>query len=376
MSTGLEVGGAEVMLYKLLSGIDQSVFNVSVISLLDIGRIGARIQELGIPVRALRMRVGTVRPTDVLRLVRWLREDRPDVVQTWMYHADLIGGLAAACAGRIPTAWNIQNSTLDPGYSKRTTIWTARLCAWTSSWMPRRIVCCAEASRRVHVELGYAAARMTVIPNAFELDRFRPDPAARISVREELNVPPHTRLIGLVARYDPQKDHRTFVTAARLLHAELPDVHFVLVGHGVAPQNAELSRWLGDAGIAHRAHLLGHRDDISRLDAAFDLLTLTSAYGEGLPNVLGEAMACGVPCVVTDVGDSALVVGDTGLTVPVRAPQALADAWRQLLLEGPDRLAMRGRDARHRISAKYSLPATITQYEAMYRELAAPQHAA
>src|SRR5262249_13038588 len=161
--TGLNTGGAEMMLYKLLSAVDRSVYRCEVVSLLEPGPVAARIRALGIPVRSLGMRRGVPSPAGVLRLARWLQQDPPDVVQTWMYHAELVGGLATRLAGAAPVAWNIRQSTLDPRGNKRSTIWTARLCASLSRWLPTRIVCCSEASARVHAALGYAAGRMIVI---------------------------------------------------------------------------------------------------------------------------------------------------------------------------------------------------------------------
>jgi glycosyltransferase involved in cell wall biosynthesis len=366
--TGLGIGGAEMMLYNVLSRIDRERFNVSVISLTHIGPVGQRIQGLGVPVRSLGMGAGNLDPIRFARLVRWLRESRADVVQTWMYHADLIGGFAAKLAGRARVIWCIQNSTLDSHHTKRSTLWAVRLCSRVSTLVPHKIVCCAEASRWVHVDQGYSADRMVVIPNAFDLGAFKPDPTARAAVRRELGLRPDAFLIGLVARYDPQKDHQNFIRAARILSTERPHVHFALVGTGNAPGNAELMALIIAAGIQDRTHLLGPRDDVARLNAAFDIGTLSSAYGEALPLALGEAMACEVPCVATDVGDAAALIGDTGIVVPVRDPRALAYGWRNLVDENASIRQARGTAARHRIRDCYSIEATVARYEAVYRD--------
>lgn len=368
--TGLDTGGAEMMLYKLLSRMDRAAFEAQVVSLTDIGPIGQKIQALGIPVRALRMHRGMPNPVAVLRLARWLRRDSPHLIQTWMYHADMIGGLAARVAGGIPVVWGIRQSNLDPQKSKRTTIWTARTCARLSHWLPIRIVCCSEGSRRVHTKLGYAAHKMVVIPNGFDLTVFRPDPVARLSVRQELGIPKDAPVIGLVGRFDPQKDHRNFVLASRRVHALLPDAHFLMCGEGVAWENQDLAGWIMAAGFRDRCHLLGRREDISRLNATLDVACSSSAFGEGFTNAIGEAMACGVPCVVTDVGDSALLVGDTGRIVPSRDPQALAEACYELIelrLNGGTDL---GLAPRRRVEEHFSLPAIVARYEGLYDKLA------
>lgn len=368
--TSVSTGGAQMMLYKLLSRIDHVTFESEVISLIDIGPIGQRIQALGVPVRALGMRPGVPNPLGVLRLARWLRQDAPHVIQTWMYHADLVGGLAAKLAGSVPVAWGIHHSNLDSQINKWSTIWTAMACARLSRWLPARIVCCSEASRQVHTQLDYAADKMVVIPNGFDLVVFRPDPTARQSVRQELGIPEKAPLIGLVARFHPQKDHRNFVQAAARFHACAPESHFLLCGDGITWENRELAGWIEAAGIQSQCHLLGRREDIPRLTAALDIASTAASHGEAFPIVIGEAMACRVPCVVTDVGDSAIIVGETGVVVPPKDPQALATGWRQLLLDmsREERLQL-GLAARQRIMERYSLEKIVEQYKRLYESL-------
>lgn len=367
---GLSMGGAQMMLYKLLSHSDRTAFAAEVISLADVGPLDKKIRALGVPVRVLGMRPGVPNPLGLQRLARWLRQDPPHLVQTWMYHADLIGGLAAKLAGGIPVAWNIRHSNLDTQGNKRSTLWTIRACARLSQLLPTRIVCCSESSRQVHTALGYSPDEMLVIPNGFDLAAFRPDPAARSSVREELGISEETPLIGLVGRFNPQKDHGTFIRGAARLHADLPEIHFLLCGDDVTSENSELAEWLKASGIGDRCHLLGRREDIPRLTAALDIATTSSAYGEGFPNVIGEAMASGVPCVATAVGDSALIVDKAGRIVPPRDPRALAEAWRALIMLGPDGRARLGLAARHRVEKHFSLPGVVARYQSLYEELA------
>jgi glycosyltransferase involved in cell wall biosynthesis len=367
----LGIGGANMMLYRLVSRTDRTAFETGVVSLIDIGPIGQRIQALGVSVRPLGMRRGVPNPLAVLRLARWLREDPPDVIQTWGYHENLIGGLAARLAGSIPVAWGIHHTDLDPQIEKRSTIWTAMACARLSRWLPAWIVCCSEASRRVHTQLGYAADKMMVIPNGFDPAVFRPDPAARRSVRRELGIYEGAPLIGLVGRFHPQKDPRNFVQAAARHHARLPESHFLLCGDGITWENPELVGWIEAAGIRDRCHLLGRREDIPRLTAALDIASTAASHGEAFPLVIGEAMACGVPCVVTDVGDSAIIVGETGVVVLPRDSQALATGWSQLLLDmSREKRLQLGLAARQRIMERYSLGKIVEQYERLYESLA------
>ena len=371
--TDLEAGGAQSMLVKLLQHTDRSQFTVRVFSLLDPpGSFAPRVEALGIPLDAVGITRRMPNPTRLWRLASWLRDARPDVVQTWMYHSDLVGGLAAKLASiHLPILWNIRQSNFDEVHSRRRTVLLARICSTLSAYVPNRIICCSSVARQLHVAMGYDDSKIQVIPNGFDVIAFRRDPDARAAVRAELGLPVDTTLIGLVARIDPQKDHRTFVSAAARIHARLPNVRFVLCGSGVDRANAELTEWIDHAGLRDVVYLLGERGDVPRITAALDLATLSSAYGEGFPNVLGEAMACEIPCVATNVGDSAHIVGDTGRIVPPRDPDALASACIDMLSAGEDELRRRGQEARRRVLENFSIPRVARAYEAAYRSVLA-----
>lgn len=368
--TALGSGGAETMLCEIASGMDGAKFQNEVVSLTGILDLAERMQALDVRVRTLRMKVGMPNPFLVVRLARWIRESKPDVVQTWMYHANLVGALAARLAGGIPVVWGIHHSTLDPRVAKRRTVWINRACAVLSRRFPARIVCCSEASLRIHKELAYDAEKLEVIPNGFDLQKVKPDPAARVSVRQELGLPVDTFLIGMAARFHPQKDHRNFVRAAALLHRQIPNVHFLLCGLRVTWQNSKLVKWIDEEGIRDSCHLLGIRQDMARLFAAMDIAATASVSGEAFPVVIGEAMACETPCVVTDVGDSALIVGDTGEVVAPGNPSALAQAWLKLIDAGPDERQRLGAAARRRVAQNFALPQIVKRYQAVYEQLA------
>ncbi len=366
--TGLCTGGAEAMLLKLLQHIDRDRFLPSVVSLTTKGENGPRIEALGIPVQTLGMSPGVPSPSKFMRLVGLLQDARPDVVQTWMYHADLIGGLAARLTGIQTVSWGIRHSNLSPHQNKRATLLVVKLCALASGWLPHRILSCSERARSIHVDAGYLADKMVVIPNGFDLTRFQPDPVARDSVRSELGVPPETSLIGLIARDDPQKNHKGFIEAATIVHAALPQAHFVLAGTGINQDNTELKQLIEQFGLKAHCHLLGRRDDIPRLMASLDVLA-SSSTGEAFPNVLGEAMACGIPCVVTDVGDSAEIVGDTGRVVASGDMAGLATQLVTLLSIPPDERSRLGISARERVRERYEIGSVTRQYEHFYEML-------
>lgn len=366
--TGLDTGGAERMLLRLVERLHPE-FEQSVISLTGAGPVADELRAAGVEVAALGMSSSRPSPWTLFRLAWILRRLKPNVVQTWMYHADLVGGLAARLAGIRAVAWNIRNNDLSPDKTSprtRTVVgWLARL----SGWLPARIVCCSEAARRTHVALGYADKRFLVIPNGFDLGRFRPDEAARASVRSELGLPQEAPLIGLIARFDPQKNHAGFLAAAGMLHRQRPYAHFLLAGRGVEPENRELRDWASAAGVVGVLHLLGERHDIPRLSASLDLATTASSWGEAFPNVLGEAMACGVPCVATDAGDAALIIGDSGRVVPRGDMAGLAGAWQELLnLAASERMALR-LAARERIVRHFDLDQIAERYAALYRNM-------
>ncbi|MEY6432696.1 glycosyltransferase [Thioalkalicoccus limnaeus] len=368
--TALDTGGAQMMLYKLLSASDPNRVSARVISLVTGGDLAEPIRDLGWPVADLGLRRGRPNPTALAGFIRRVRAWSPDLVQTWMYHADLVGALARPWLGAVPLLWNLRQSDLDPVTSKRTTRWTVRLCAALSRAAPSHILCCSEQTRRVHRALGYRADIMSVIPNGFDLDLFRPDPSARVRLRDELGLTPGTPLICGAARFDPQKDFRTLLVAMARLREQAPLLHLVLCGSQLEATNPLLAAWLAELRLADRTHLLGLRRDMPRILAGCDLLVSASAYGEGFPNIVGEAMACGIPCVVTDVGDSAAIVADTGAVVAPRDPAALAAAIGRLLACGRPCLVELGARARQRVAEQFALPAIADQYTRLYESLA------
>jgi glycosyltransferase involved in cell wall biosynthesis len=366
--TDLGTGGAEMMLYKLLSRLDANRFHPQVISLMDGGPLRDRIGDLGIAIDSLGMKPRWPRPADAARLVQAVRRRPPDIIQGWMFHGCLATEFVRLfLRPRKPVVWNIRYSlhNMDGEKPARITVirWLARL-----SSRPVQILYNSRTSAAQHEEFGYDARRTLVIPNGFDCDLFRPDPPARWSVRQELGLPAGTLLIGLVARMSPVKDHATFLKAAGLLASQVPPVHFVLIGRRTDSSNHVLASQIESLGLRGRVHLLGERHDMPRLTAALDLATCCS-LAESFPNVLGEAMACGVPCVATNVGDAAWIVGETGRVVATRSPAALSQAWKELLALGAERRRLLGEAARRRVVREFSLDRIAGEYENLYDRL-------
>ena len=370
----LSVGGAEMMLFKLLNGRDQRNYAPAVISLGRRSNLDERVESLSIPVHNIGMSPSKLpTPAQMARLLKVVRRVKPDLIHAWMYHGSLATQLCLMLTRqRIPVVWSLHSCNDDLSLEKRMTAFIIRACQRLST-RPSKIIYVSEPSRRRHEAMGYSSTNSVVIHNGFDTTRFAPSLEARASVRAELGVKDDQLLIGLIGRFHPMKDHITFLAAAHLLSTEYQAAHFLLVGREVNSENQVLGDLITKFGLERRTHLLGERTDIPRLIAAADISSLSSSYGESFPLVVGEAMASGVPCVVTDVGDSAKIVGPTGIVVPPRDPEALAKAWSQLLYVGADGRAQLGEAARERIRENFLIASVIAQYESLYNSVLQPK---
>lgn len=361
--TGLSDGGAEAVLYRLCT--HDTANQHTVISLMGSGKYGPLLEKAGVQVVCLEMPKGRVTLGGLWRLWRTLRCERPEVVQTWMYHADLIGGVLARLAGVHRVFWGIRHSDLLPGESRRSTIAVAKLCAWLSRVVPTGIACCAERARSVHLALGYSAHKFQVIPNGYDIGQLKLDVKAKQRLRDQWTVPEGVPLLGMVARFDPQKDHANLFSSLGVLKKQGMSFHCVLVGSEMKADNNILSSLIDENDLHKEISLLGQRSDIPAVMSALDVHALSSAFGEAFPNVLAEAMACSTPCVTTDVGDAALIVGETGWVVPARDSQALASALVRALGEysdAPRDWIARQNEARERIVTQFSIAIMVERY--------------
>ena len=361
--TGLEAGGAERMLTRVATGSDRDRFRSLVISMTAGGSMEEILRRAGIRTETLGMPRGQADPRGIIRLLRILRAWRPHLLQSWLYHADFFG-LSARLLGRRPgLLWNIR-CTESVGSA------AIRRVLSSCSAIPDAVVVNSVAGQQFHQErLGYRPKRWECIPNGFDTRELRPNEVARRRLRGELGIAETSTVIGMAARYHPMKDHTNFLAAATELAQRRGDVMFVLAGSGITPDNRKIGAAIGKYGLTQRVRLLGERLDIGAVYPGFDIATLSSAFGEGCPNALGEAMACGVPCVATDSGDSAQLLGDTGLVVPRRSPAALARAWERFVEMPSDERRAFGRRARERIVCEYDIDIIIRRYEALYAEI-------
>ncbi|HEX8572062.1 MAG TPA: glycosyltransferase [Allosphingosinicella sp.] len=365
----LNPGGAELMMKRLIeSHLDDPRFEHRVISLRELRAVGPALQAQGVQVEALGLTSTARLPGTLWRLARRIRAARPDIVQTWMYHSDLFGGLAARMVGCRRILWGVRVADIAEIGVPRPTFWIRSACARLSSRLPSKIVYVAESARRIHERLGYDPSKSIVIPNGYRMPPEAPADRGSAAIRRELGLGASELLIGSAGRFSVQKDFRSFIQACAKIAAELPRARFLIAGREIDDSNVELGRWIAESGFAERFHLLGERRDLDSCLAGLDLFCLHSLQ-EGLPNVVAEAMAVGIPCVVTDVGDAAALVDDTGIVVPPADPDALATALLAMLRKPEVELRALGARARARIAEHFSMGAVRGRWEQLYNEL-------
>ncbi len=365
----LAIGGAETALVRLLEGLDGARFASLVVTLRDGGELVERARRAGVRVVSLGMRTRLPSPLTLRRLRAALVPFAPDVVQGWMYHGNLAAWTATRLVQPRPAlAWNVRQSLAGLDHERGLTRLVIRANARLSS-AADAIVNNSRASATQHADRGFDARRVEIIPNGFDTDVFRPDEEARAEVRAQLGIAPGSLVAGMVARFDPVKLHDLFLYAFARARRDGLDVHALLVGSGIVQENAALARRITRERLDESVHLLGARHDVARLLPALDVL-VSASWTEGFPNAVGEAMACGVPCVVTDTGDCAAMVGDAGVVVPPGDGAALARALPEMLRRPAHERSAMGARGRARIAADYTLAACTARYAALYAKLA------
>lgn len=365
--TGLEVGGAEMALYRLILEFRNSQYAHTVIALSPGGGLESRFIESGIDLTVLDVRRSPV--AGLFKLWWLVRTLRPDIVQTWLYHADFLGGLAARIAGNRNIIWGVRTTDVDGGCA-RATSFIRQACACLSRWVPHTIVCVAEAARQSHSMLGYDSGRMVVVGNGFDLVAPSANEVLRQTLRMECGFGEEDVVVGTLGRFNLDKDHENFVQAAGQLARRHARLRFLMVGKDLDADNDQLMRWIGATGYAHRFVLLGERSDAAVCLAAMDIFCLSSRT-EAFPNAVGEAMAMGLPCVATDVGDVAALMADTGVLVPKANPAALARGVAKLMTFGTHYRQQLGRRAQERIRETFTMACVRQRFECIYENVIA-----
>lgn len=364
--TGLATGGAEMMLLKLVQN-SADPFDHTIISLGGLGTLGPLMQRAGATVVPLNLKPGRIPLNGVRHLLREVRRSDPDVVQGWMYHGNLAATLAQPFTKRaVALGWSIRCSFNDRGNDKWLTRSVVKAGARLSN-RPATIIYNAARARAQHTANGYTDRNAVVIPNGFDTDRFRPDASQRRSTREKWGIGPDAIAIGLLARVHPMKDHATFLKAAAVVKQRNPNVVFVVAGKGAPGLRSKMADLV--LPVEPNLHLLPEEADTPAFMNGLDIFALSSAWGEAFPNVLGEAMACAVPCIATDVGDAAEIVADTGRIVAVQSPEQLAQAMLDLAAAGPEARRALGERARGRIAANYTMDSVARRYGQVWLDL-------
>lgn len=365
--SSLNLGGAEMMLRRLVESNSGSDSEAVVVSLTTLGVIGESLLSRGVSVHTLGMSSPLDFPITLWRLIRLIRRYRPDVVQTWMYHADLIGGLASRLAGSCAVVWGVRSTSIPQGRWS-VTYWVVRLCAFGSNFIPDRIICCARSARISHIQLNYAEDKLVIIPNGYDFFAFQFNMETRRAARAQLGINEGNIVVGVVGRFDPLKDFHNFISSAAIVAAENENVHFLMVGRGNEWSNAKLCRWIEGVGLIDRFHLVGQQADVARFLSAMDIFCLSSVR-EAFPNVVVEAMAMGLPCVVTEAGDAAIILDDEDYVVPVKDSASLANALLKMCRLDPIARKSLGESNAEKVRSRYDIEIIRQKYAAVYNEL-------
>lgn len=364
LTRSLDHGGAEKQLVELAKGLHRKGYSISVATFYPEGVFEKDLREAGVPVKSLH-KCGR---WDVFfflaRLLRLLIKEKPDVIYGLLPVPNVLITILKPLFPNTRMVWGVRSSNMDLTQYD----WLARLVFRAECFFARLadlFIVNSNAGRNYYKNHGFPEDKMVVIPNGIDTDHFKPDFLSREAVRAEWGIKKGDKLIGLVARVDPMKDYPTFLKAAAMLSGEREDVRFVCVGDGPDPYRLEFQRLSRELGLESRLIWTGSRGDMPAVYNALDILTLSSIT-EGFPNVIGEAMACGIPCVVTDVGDSAWVVADLGIVVSPRDPEALAQALQTMITRIEDPL---GEKVRRRIVEQFSIDTLIRRTDAALRNL-------
>lgn len=357
--TATGVGGAENMLYKYLCNSNKNYLDHSVVSLTGIDEFGLKIKALQIPVYALSKPIYTLQGMRELYILA--KQLRPDLLQSWLYHSDLVA-LILSFLLKSKLCWNIRSYKVFK-YSILTAMLVRVLALF--SRVPDAVIINSIASMNYHHKICYRPNRWEYVPNGFDPNIFKRKSELKNDIRTELDIASHSNIVGMVARYSIEKDHESFLRACSLIHKVLPSVQFVMMGNGVDQLNLRLTHIIDELDLHDCVHLLGVRLDVPAIVPYFDI-ACSSSIDEAFPNVIGEAMTAGVPCVVTDVGDCAMVVGDTGRVVPLGDPKYISDACLELLSLPETERRDLGYQARIRAIKEFSIQKISAKYDDIY----------
>ena len=358
----LNYGGAQRQLVTLVKAMDKESFDVTLLYFYSGGLLLKDLKDSGCRIICLEKQ----ERWDVLgffwRFFHHLKRINPDVLHGYLGESNIVTMFLKPFFPSTRIIWGIRESNIPPGRYGLLGRLLSQLQRFLSSFTDLIIVN-SHAGKDYCLSHGFAPDKMVVISNGIDTERFQPDSEAGAKVRSEWGISEKIILIGLVGRLDPMKDHPTFLKAAALVCKEREDVHFVCVGIGPQHYTLELQQLTNEFGISEKVIWAGGRSDMPTVYNALNIASSSSSYGEGFANVIGEAMACGIPCLVTDVGDSARIVGNTGIVVPPRDPAALMSGWCSLIALTPLERVVLGERVRDRIVENFSIRKLVETIE-------------
>ena len=366
---GLDTGGTESTLASLVLAIDKKRVENIVVTLAGYDTpLSLKVAESGVQV----IKLGMLRPKwkfpfGVFKLISIIRRLKPDVIQGWLHESELVATVAARICG-TPVVWNVRGSQMDWSDFKWHLPWVIRILARLSP-IPEVVISNSSAGRLAHEEMGYHPRRWELVHNGFDVESFAPRPDARADLKKMIGAGDKEVIVGHVARFHKVKDHAGMLRAVGIVSKRLENARFVFAGKGVDMQNPDIAEAVKAEGIANRVHFLGEIGDIPRITAGFDI-AVNSSYTEGFPNAVGEAMSCAIPCVATDVGECREIIGDAGIVVPAKDPEAMANALESLIVAGNEERSRIGAIGRSRVEKYYSLEKSAERYVSLYEEIA------
>lgn len=363
--SGIGTGGAEQMLGKILTEFNATkLLNTKAIIVLTRNDFELSIfNSLGIDIFYFNFRNILLLPFNLVKLILLIKKLNPDIVQTWMYHADLFGGICSRIAGVKNVIWGIRNSFISSNYMSKTTQFVVKVCVRLSYFIPKYILCNSIQSMKDHENAGYDCNKFKFIPNGFDINNF--NGTSSFNLRNHLNLDDNSILIGNVGRYHLQKNQIGFLKCAKLLHEIRPDIHFVMAGTNVDYNNELITEYIQEFDLSNNVHLLGIRKDLELILPNFNFL-LSSSLGEAFPNIIGESMLSKVICICTDVGDCREIIGPYGLITKDSSPESMKDAIMCALNFESEYLKSMGTNARNRIIANYNIEKICNDYLSFY----------
>lgn len=369
--SNLGVGGAETTLYRLLANLAPVHGSHTVVSMLSGGAYAPMLRDLGVDVIELGSRRSASAVGMLPRFCRTLLRLQPDLVQAWMYHANIAASIARVLrVSRAPLVWNVRQ-TLERFADDRPLTRGFALAGAPLRSTPDCIVYNSIRAAEQHERLGYPAAKRCIILNGIDCSRFAPREGARIELRRSLGLADDALLVGRIARNAAMKDYPTLFRAFQMIAARIHRAHLVVVGPGMVASDHDLARLAQATGAPSRIHFLGQRLDVAHLMPGFDVVVSPSRSSEGFPNVVAEAMACGVAVMGTSVGETAEIIGDAERIVKPGDHSALARVVIDLLSLGHEARSALGMRDRARIEAGFALGVMADRYAQLWHALCA-----